>query len=154
MLLILKSCTYVEAEIRPRGETGKKPQVSLALLLPLLRLRLRNQCNGWNGGTKIVGLSQDQKFTSSSFILGWLWLLGVIWGGAPFCSWKSIWSLKPQMILWRTYRNGWSFGRSPPLNGVTEEGADDDEGEEEVGRQGRGREESVVGVPVKSLVEY
>ena len=29
----------------------------------------------------------------------------------------------------RTYSNSWSFGRSPPLNGVKEEGADDDEGE-------------------------
>ena len=54
----------------------------------------------------------------------------------------------------KTYRVSWSFGRSPPLNGVTEEGADDDEGEEEVGRQGRGREESVIGVPVEPLVGY
>ena len=54
--------------------------------------------------------------------------------------------------LGRTYRNGWSFGRSPPLNGVTEEGADDEEDEEEVGRQGGGREESVVGLPVEPLV--
>ena len=54
----------------------------------------------------------------------------------------------------RTYSNSWSFGRSPPLNGVKEEGADDVEGEEEVGRQGGGREESVVGLPVKPLVGY
>ena len=54
--------------------------------------------------------------------------------------------------LGRTYRNGWSFGRSPPLNGVTEEGADDEEDEEEVGRQGGGREESVVGLPVEPLM--
>ena len=38
------------------------------------------------------------------------------------------------MILRRTHRNRcWSFGHSPPLNGVTEEGGDDDEDEEEVG---------------------
>ena len=56
------------------------------------------------------------------------------------------------MILRRTHRNRcWSFGHSPPLNGVTEEGGDDDEDEEEVGKQGRRSEESVVGVPVEPL---
>ena len=40
------------------------------------------------------------------------------------------------------------------MKGVTEEGADYEEGKEEVGRQGRGREESVIGVPVEPLVGY
>ena len=37
---------------------------------------------------------------------------------------------------------------------LLESESDDDEGKEEVGRQGGGREESVVGVPVEPLVGY
>ena len=40
------------------------------------------------------------------------------------------------------------------MKGVTEEGADYEEGKEEVGRQGGRRKESVVGVPVEPLVGY
>ena len=47
---------------------------------------------------------------------------------------------------------GWRFGHeAPPLKDVTEEGADYEEGKEEVGRQGGRRKESVVGVPVEPL---
>ena len=46
----------------------------------------------WGRTRKVFWWGPRENITSS-LILGWLWLLGVIWGGAPFCSWKSILSL-------------------------------------------------------------